>query len=133
MMEFYSGVDSMTETTTGDIDKGPDLDEQSIRIRDLNDNLRCTFSGGQIMLTAGIDSLPQDIQARVFKTIQEFDGFSEDCDPYGTHEFGSVEVDSKNVWFKIDTYDQNHEYHSPDAADPTVTKRVMTILLPEEY
>ena len=122
----------MTETIDG-IEEGSELDEQSIKIRDLNDELRRTFSGGQIMLTAGIDNLPQDIQARVFKAIQEFDDFSKDCDPYGTHEFGSVEVHSKKVWFKIDTYDQNLEYHSPDAADPTVTKRVMTILLPEEY
>ena len=122
----------MTEVT-GIIEESPKLDEQSIKIRDLNDNLRCSFTGGQIMLTAGIDSLPQDIQARVFNAIQEFDDFSEDNDPYGTHEFGSVAVDSQKVWFKIDTYDQNLEYHSPDAADPTVTKRVMTILLPEEY
>ena len=122
----------MTETT-GNIDVNPKLDEQSTKIRDLNDNLRRSFSGGQIMLTAGIDDLPQNIQAQVFKAIREFDGFSEDCDPYGTHEFGSVEVEGKKAWFKIDTYDQNLEYHSPDAADPTVTKRVMTILLPEEY
>ena len=122
----------MTETI-GDSEESPELDEQSIKIRDLNDNLRRSFSGGQIMLTTGVDSLPQDIQARVFQAIQEFDDFSGDNDPYGTHEFGSVEVDGKNVWFKIDAYDQNHEYHSPDAADPTVTKRVMTILLPEEY
>ena len=122
----------MTETI-GDIEESSELDEQSVKIRDLNDNLRRSFSGGKIMLTAGIDNLPQDIQASIFKAIQKFDDFSEDCDPYGTHEFGSVEVDSTKVWFKIDTYDLNLEYHSPDAADPTVTKRVMTILLPEEY
>ncbi len=69
----------MTEKT-GDIENAPELDEQNIRIRDLNDDLRRSFSGGQIILTAGIDNLSQNIQARVFKAIREFDDFSEDVE-----------------------------------------------------
>jgi len=32
-----------------------------------------------------------------------------------------------------DAYDQNFEYGSPNPADPTVTNRVLTILLASEY
>ncbi len=109
------------------------LSETDQRIRDLNDAFRRSFSGGKILITPGVQGLATDIASRVLQAIQNFDGFCEDNDPYGTHEFGGVEVEGQKVWFKIDAYDQNLEYGSPDPSDPSVTTRVMTILLPEEY
>jgi hypothetical protein len=35
--------------------------------------------------------------------------------------------------FKINYYDKTLQFHSPDPADPSVTKRVITIMLSEEY
>jgi hypothetical protein len=35
--------------------------------------------------------------------------------------------------FKIDYYDKALSFHSPDPADPTVTERVITLMLDEEY
>jgi len=45
----------------------------------------------------------------------------------------SFEVDGHRIFFKIDYLDQAVTCHSPDPADPSVTKRVITIMLVEEY
>ena len=42
-------------------------------------------------------------------------------------------LDGYDLLWKIDYYDNDLERGSPDAADPAVTKRVLTILLSEEY
>jgi hypothetical protein len=54
-------------------------------------------------------------------------------DPYEEHDFGSFEADKQTIFFKIDYFDKNLTYHSPDPSDPAVTERVITIMLAEEY
>ena len=51
----------------------------------------------------------------------------------GEHDFGSFVLDAVKLFWKIDYYDRKLEYGSPDPADPAVTRRVLTILLAEEY
>ena len=84
-------------------------------------------------MTPGVQALAADTVGKALRAIKEFDDFDEENDPWQTHEFGSVEVDETSIWFKIDAYDSKLEYGSPNPADPEVTKRVMTILLPSEY
>lgn len=123
----------MTDTPDQFPEAADDLDAETLAIRTLNDQLRQTFSGGQVLLTPGVNALRSDSVARVIKAIQEFDEFGKDNDPYRTHEFGMVDVDGERVMFKVDAYDKNLEYGSPNPADPAVTTRVMTILLASEY
>jgi hypothetical protein len=47
--------------------------------------------------------------------------------------FGSFEVEGETIFFKIDYFDKSLTHHSPDPSDPSVTERVITIMLAEEY
>ena len=85
------------------------------------------------MMTQGVATLSQEMQARIVSAIQDFEDFNADNDPYGTHEFGAVDVAGEKVFFKVDAYDTDLQYGSPDPADPSVTTRVLTILLASEY
>ena len=53
--------------------------------------------------------------------------------PYEEHDFGALEVDGQVIFFKIDYFDKAPTYHSPDPSDLSVTERVITIMLAEEY
>lgn len=117
--------------------------ENTARIRELNDALRRTFSGGRVLMTPGVQNLPEAVATKALQTIQNFDAIDDGNDPHQEHDFGAVEITEEvegaaqtvkhKVWFKLDYYDLNCRYGSPDPANPAVTTRVMTILLPEEY
>ena len=104
------------------------------KVAALNDNLRKTFTGGRVLLTIGFRSLPEDEQAEVLQKVRAFNDFTPDNDPYHEHDFGQV-ISSRGtqVFWKIDLYDINDEFYSPQPDDPTQTNRVMTILLADEY
>jgi hypothetical protein len=84
-------------------------------------------------LTRGVADRGNDFVDRAVKAVREFNDFTESNDPHGEHDFGTFEIDGITLFWKIDYYDQNLEYGSPDPADPSVTRRVLTILLAEEY
>ncbi len=108
----------MNENSDGN---GLEQDDKAEKVRELNDRFRRTFVGGTVLLTRGVDALENDIKRRVLVAIREFDNFVGDNDPYGTHEFGGVEIDGTRVWFKVDCYDRNHEYGSPDPSGSVPT------------
>ena len=103
------------------------------RIRALNDELRRNLPCGHAMMTTGVAALGPKAVARIVKTIAVYDDFCHANDPYEEHDFGSFEVDGHTIFFKIDYYDKVLAGHSPDPTDPSVTERVITILLAEEY
>lgn len=103
------------------------------KIRELNDTLRTTLVGGEITLTAGVAMLDGDIIREITHALQTYDDFTDDNDPYGEHDFGTMTVKGHEVIFKIDYFDMSLKYHSPDPSDPEVTIRVLTIMLAEEY
>lgn len=106
---------------------------QQARIRELNDALRCKRQGGYHCITGGIAALGYDTAEAIRRAVAEFSDFDADMDPYGEHDFGALTVLGQNVFWKIDYYDQNTQYGSPDPSDPSVTIRYMTIMLAEEY
>ena len=109
------------------------MEPKTARIRALNDDLRRRLIGGMAVMTPSIAALGQEAVARIVKTIEVYDDFCHANDPHEEHDFGAFDADGKRVFFKIDYYDETLTVHSPDPSDPAVTKRVITIMLAEEY
>ena len=110
-----------------------DKNARRAKIRALNDAFRKMFRGGRVVMTAGVAALADAVHRVVFQKIQEFDAFDDENDPWGEHDFVSVEHDGQTFFAKIDYYNRDLTAHSKDAADPQKTCRVMTIMLAEEY
>ena len=104
------------------------------KIRALNDALRTIATGaGRIYVTAGIAALPAHEQFEIMSRVQAFSTFTPDNDPYGEHDFGCFEYGGKKIFWKIDYYDRDLKFRSPDPADESVTTRILTVMLAEEY
>lgn len=103
------------------------------KIRQLNDSFRKSFNGGRVIITPCVQSLTDDDRNELMKQVQEFDNFTEDNDPYGEHDFGAINFKNDTYFWKIDYYDTDYNYFSPDPSDPNVTNRVLTIMRGDEY
>lgn len=107
--------------------------ERTLIIRELNDRLRVEHAGGQLFVTHGICSLGEAYVPSIIRAVTAFDAFNSDNDPYGEHDFGSLEVMGQRIFWKIDYWDEHMKFCSPDPADPDVTTRVLTVMLASEY
>ena len=105
------------------------------RIRDLNDLFRKFpfMPFGEMLLTTGVMELIAADRVAVLNKVRAFTEFTPDNDPHGEHDFGAFEHDGQRYFWKIDCYDLQMEYHSPDPADPAVTRRVLTVMRADEY
>ena len=102
-------------------------------IATLNDNFRKSFIGGQVLLTAGIAAMSSEDKSNIVSLVQNFNTFTPDNDPYGEHDFFSIDYKGNKIFAKIDYYDLNNQYMSENPANPDITNRVLTIMLAEEY
>jgi hypothetical protein len=107
--------------------------DRSRLISDLNDRLRETFGGERVMLTRGVQDLSDNERAQLLQAVRQFDAFGVANDPHGEHDFGRVLVAGQGYSWKIDYYDSDLHYLSPDPADAAVTMRVITIMREDEY
>ncbi|MCP3446196.1 DUF3768 domain-containing protein [Bradyrhizobium sp. CCGUVB14] len=103
------------------------------RIRALNDKLRQDLSTGTAVMTNGIAAMGPEAVHRLVQTLSVFDDFCAANDPYSERDFGAFEFEGVLVAFKIDYYDLDLCFHSPDPADASVTKRVITLMRLDEY
>lgn len=102
-------------------------------IRYFNDELRQNLTSGSAFMTTGVAALGPDLAERIFDAITAYDDFCKDSDPYREHDFGSVKIDGHTILFKVDYFSNDMIQGSPDPSDPSVTKRILTIMLAEEY
>jgi hypothetical protein len=124
--------------------------EQRARIARLNDLARRAMGiACTAVATVGFRSLPESDQSRVRELIETFDAFDEDNDPHGERDFGAIfqlgddrwtterprlrDDERERVFWKLDYYDRDLRFASEDAANPAVTRRVLTIMLADEY
>ncbi|MBO6727345.1 MAG: DUF3768 domain-containing protein [Rhizobiaceae bacterium] len=109
------------------------LVSESTVIAALNDNLRRFHKGGMVTVSRGVAALDRKVWAEVIVAVAAFDNFTSNNDPYGEHDCAVVDVDGLRVIWKIDYFDPSMLHHSDDPTDIGKTRRVMTIMLAEEY
>lgn len=132
-------------------------------IAKLNDAFRANPILGTTILTAGIKNNSSEDIARIINKVRNFNDFNEDNNPYGESEtslsfareeqpqqrlvvrasrkmkssvaahFGAFDFKGQKIFWKIDYYDRNFEFASPDAANPNITNRVLTVMYADEY
>lgn len=104
------------------------------RIARLNDALRKGGQGGVIVVTRGVRTLPGFNAETLLTMLREVNDFDSDNDPHGERDFGSLTADcGEDLLWKIDYYDIDMIFASPEPADAAVTKRVLSIMLASEY
>jgi hypothetical protein len=101
--------------------------EHAAKIAQLNDAFR--QSGQGIVITPGIQAMNN--VPGLIAAVQTFDSFTPDNDPYGEHDFGSIEWEKQKTFWKVDYYDQDLKY-GEDPLSPECW-RVLTVMLASEY
>lgn len=77
------------------------------------------------MMTSGVaHSRDRD---EIISAVRTFDSFTRDNDPYGEHDFGSLEINGTRYFWKIDYYDDSYSCFQEDG------NRVLTIGRMDEY
>jgi hypothetical protein len=111
--------------------------EAAARIRFLNDHMRAlgpsSSDSERWLFTSGVLALGSEAVAETICSIQTFSDFDPGNDPHGEHDFGSVPIGDRQIFWKIDYYDRSLTGGSPDPADASVTCRVLTVMLSSEY
>lgn len=109
------------------------MSDRTKQICALNDQLRQTLTTGLVVITPEVAALGPEAVKAIVKTVSVYDDFCRANDPHEEHDFGVFEAEGQTIFFKIDYYDNTLSLHSSDPTDPSVTKRVITIMLSEEY
>ena len=111
-----------------------DEDFRTRRIARLNDAMRHGERGqATVVVTSGVQSCGEAFVRKAAAAVVAFDDFTADNDLHGEHDFGAIDIEGRKLFWKIDPFDLKLERHSPDAANPVLTHRVLTIMLASEY
>ena len=107
-------------------------------IAEINDTFRRAERGipGKTVLTMGIIGLLREHNIPLSKLAQlvaNYGDFTEHNDPHAEHDFGAFELAGVKCFWKIDAYDVDCQFGSEDPLDLTITNRVLTIMLAEEW
>lgn len=107
--------------------------DRSRQIALLNDSFRTTFIGGTVCISAGLHLIGDDFVKAALLATREFSAFDADNDPDHEHDFGAFDLDGRRVLWKIDYFDPTMTHGSDDPANLAQTRRVLTVMLAEDY
>lgn len=102
-------------------------DERATEIARANDEFR--RAGWGVYMTVGVQYLP-DVNG-LMRAVREFDSFTEDNDPYGERDFGSLSWHGTKVFWKIDYY--NKSLTGGVSPMSPQCQRVLTVMRADEY
>ena len=102
-------------------------------IASLNDQLRTTGSGGNVMITQNLRRVTGFDSNVLADALGNDGGFGDGNDPYGERDFGTLTLWGYDLIWKIDYYDKALKFGSEDPADPSVTHRVLTVMLASDW
>ena len=102
-----------------------------------NDRFRQTWGAdftipGRVKLTRGVQEKGAGFMAQAMKAVMQFD-FEVEKDPYGERDFGAFTIEGERLFWKLDLYDSDYRYGTPDPLNRSVTRRVLTVMLASEY
>jgi hypothetical protein len=106
---------------------------QTARIRDLNDAFRAALADSQCITTPGVCELGNTFMKKAVAAARAFEDFTPDNDLDGEHDFGAFRIGDQRLVWKIDYYDPTLRFGSRDPSDPAETKRVLTVMMADEY
>ena len=99
----------------------------------LNDALRKEGVGGTMMVTQGVFAVEGFDPLELAEALAAYEAFDADNDPHGERDFGRLTLWGEDCCWKIDYYDRELKFGSDDPADPSRTKRVLTVMLTAEW
>lgn len=107
---------------------------KSLKIRELNDRLRKTGSGGTTLFAGVLAQMDESVRFKVLEAVRVAEVNTGDGDdPYAEHDFGTAEVEGERYIWKIDYYDPSMEHGSETPEDPESTRRVLSIMRATDY
>jgi len=108
-------------------ENSPEHGSRAAQIAHFNDAI--SRSTQEVMVTQGVQAL-SDVFGLVH-AVRLFDTFTPNNDPWGEHDFGTINWHTNKTFWKIDYYDQ----HQQNWCDPLSEecRRVLTVMLASEY
>ncbi len=103
---------------------------QKNSVRELNDALRQTFTGGRVLVSPGVLSLPAEANAEVLERVRSFTAF--DAENAADHDFGRFDLAGVAYCFELECPPRAHD-GSKEAPDGGKATRVLTIMCADEY
>ena len=110
------------------------------RIREINDALRTSADdidhliiNGSVVITRSLMYKGDDFLTAAIAAMRNFRDFDPDNDPHSEHDFAMMEVWGETVIWKIDYYAPDLQHGSEEPWDAGKTRRVLTLMLGEDY